>query len=571
MRGILDAIYENIVRKNKLRIRVSRKVSKKFNKSFKNKYILTLSISDDHQKTYVVRGEGRNLKRAIESAILSYFTYKPLNFTANSVKLDIINDISQYSETYDGFFECKDQINYEKGIEGLAFGKNLHTIFLPSEVAGYHILDKKKLNINNSFKALKNHLPTTFSDYTLPIDELNTTTLYKIRTKSYFINNDGFHELYRGHRIFKDLTKKDLLDAIELTKNNYFKNVIQKSGKFIYSYLPHRNRRERRYNILRHAGTTYSMLETYEFMPDKKLLKEAERALNYLKKCIKPFKVNDKIVNVVVERNRQKIGGNALAIIAMAKHAQVTASTENIKIMQDLALWFKETQEENGQFSVHIQEHLTGKHEDFVSRFYPGQAILALVRLYNLDKNEEWLDIAENTANYLINIRDRSATHDTISHDHWLLYGLNELYRKRPEEIYLKHSFFIAEAMIQTQYTEEDTSSDELMGGYLTEYGNPPRNSTPAACKNEGLSAVYNLAKDNGYDEMANRAKNSIKQGIKFQLQMQLRPESVLYYKRKKLCLGAVQEGLKGLSLRNDFTQHNISSFIACYNILNES
>lgn len=571
MRETLNTIYENVVKENKSRIKVNRRINKKINKPLKNKHILMLTISDDRRKTYVVRGEGRNLQRAIKSAIKSFFTYKAPKFTASSLKLDIINDISLYTEAYDGFSKGKDRINYDKGIDGLAFGKDLHTILLPGEVTGYHILNENKLNISNSFKALKNHLPSTFSNYTLPIDESNTTTLNKIRTKSYFINKDGFHELYRGHQIFKDLTKQDLWEAIELTKNNYFKNVVQKSGKFIYSYLPYRNKREHRYNILRHAGTAYSMFETYELMPDKELLDEAERALTYLQKSIKSFEINDKKVKVVVERDVQKIGGNALAIVAMAKHAQVTNSTENIKLMQDLALWIKETQDDDGEFTIHKQRYSTREHFDFSSRFYPGQAILALVRLYHLDKNNKWLDVAENAANYLINIRDKSATHNTISHDHWLLYALNELYRERPKKMYLNHSFLIAEAMMQTQYTEVDTTRDELIGGYLTEFGNKPRNSTPAACKDEGLSAVHNLAKDNGYIEMASRTKNAIKQGIKFQLQMQLRPESVLYYKRKKLCLGAFQEGLRGLSLRNDFTQHNISSFIAYYNIINES
>src|SRR5699024_8248243 len=162
-------------------------------------------------------------------------------------------------------------------------------------------------------KATFIHYPYT----TLFRSEGNNVEVHKFKTKEYYIDKNGFHELYRGHRTYTDLTKKDLKQAIRLTKNNYFKNVVQTSGKYIYSFLPHLNKREKRYNMLRHAGTTYSMLETYELMPDDKLLAEAKRAFDYLFDRIKTHKINDKKVKVVVEKNAQKIGGNALTIVAL--------------------------------------------------------------------------------------------------------------------------------------------------------------------------------------------------------------------------------------------------------------
>jgi len=572
LQSVLEGIYNNLVENKNKKIKIKRNLRKMKVNTLDKKFLVFITVSNNNTQTYIIRGQHKNLSKAIEIAINNYLKYKPIKFTPRSVKLDMVTDMYPINISETKFKLNKDKLpSFNRGLDGLAFGHSAETAFLPAEIAGYGLVIKKKIHLNNSFRALRKHLPSTFTDFTKPLDENKETEVYKFRTKEFYIDKNGFSELYRGHRIFNELSKKDLKNAIKLTKNNYFKNVVQTSGKFIYSFLPHKNKQEKRYNILRHAGTTYSMLETYEFMPDEKLLKEAEKALNYLQKSIKLLEVNDKKVKVVVEKNKQKIGGNALAIVAMAKHAQVTGSTKNIKLMQNLASWFKEVQAENGQFTVHIQNFKTGEREDFISRFYPGQAILALVRLYKLDNDETWLNIAEKAADYLINIRDASVTIDTVSHDHWLLYALNDLYRERPKQHYLNHSFFIAEAMMKTQYSDNDTSSPELVGGYLTEFGNPPKNSTPAACKDEGLSAVYNLANDFGHKDMAKKVKHSIHEGIKFQLQMQLRPESVMFYKRKKLALGAVQGGLRDLSLRNDFTQHNISSFIAYYNILNKA
>src|SRR5690625_4068015 len=100
--------------------------------------------------------------------------------------------------------------------------------------------------------------------------------------------------------------------------------------------------------------------------------------------------------------------------------------------------------------------------------------------------------------------------------------------------MYLNHPFFIAEAMMKTHITEETSSMPVVVGCYVPKSGNEP-SSTPVACRSEGLSAVYNFANVFGHKDMAKKAKHAVNQGIKFQLQMHLGPESVMFYKRKKL------------------------------------
>lgn len=539
-------------------------------KAFDGKYIIILSASNYESLAFVARGEGRTFTKALEVAIHNLTHLLPKKFKVKEIKLDIVNKMNKVNTNGEKFHLTKDSISYNRGLDGLAFGEDQKTIFLPSEVADFAIIRRGKVNINNAFKALRRHLPTTYSDFFKPFDSNNLVDLYKVRTKTFYYSKEqGYLKLFRGHRRYNELSSDTLWNAITLTKDNYFKNCLMRSGKFIYSFLPHLNKRERRYNILRHAGTTYSMIETYELMPDNELLQEINKALRFLVKKIKPLEVNGQQVKVVVERDVQKVGGNALAIVAFAKYTQVTGDKQYVPLMKDLANWIKEIQDDSGRFTVHKQGYSDGRKYDFVSHYYPGEAILSMARLYQIDKDETWLDVAEKAAHYLIEVRDKNDTIDTIAHDHWLLYALNDLYRERPKDIYLKHSFFIAEAIMKRQINEDNAKRKELIGGYFTKSGNEP-SSTPVACRSEGLSAAYNLAMDYGYDEIAKKMYKAIAEGIKFQLQMQLRPESVFHYRRKSLCLGAVQGGLKSLGLRNDFTQHNISSFIAYYNILSK-
>lgn len=361
------------------------------------------------------------------------------------------------------------------------------------------------------------------------------------------------------------ITKDTLLDAISLTKNNYFKKVVKKNGKYIYSYLPEENKKKKEYNILRHAGTTYSLLETYELMPDEKLLTVAESAINYIIEKIKSFEINENEVSVVVEKDTVKLGGNALAIIMLAKYTQITKNYEYMELMQRLATWICEAQNKEGEFIIQKQKYSTKDIYKFKSEYYPGEAILSLMRLYQLDGNKEWLNAAELASYYLIKVRDKYADINTIIHDHWLLYALNELYREKPQNIYIEHVLLITKSIMKSQITGNIENLD-WNGAYIIPYIR--LESTPTACRSEGLCAAYHLLNDNGFTKESVKIMKAIESGIRFQLQNQLQPKSVNDYENKKLCLGAFKRGLNQSELRIDFTQHNISSMIAYYKIL---
>jgi hypothetical protein len=86
--------------------------------------------------------------------------------------------------------------------------------------------------------------------------------------------------------------------------------------------------------------------------------------------------------------------------------------------MQELAKWMVQKQRDDGWFPVHKMIKSTMQATDFVSGYYPGEAILALVRLYRIDKDEKWLTAAQKAADYIIHVRDRNK----IIHDLSLVF-----------------------------------------------------------------------------------------------------------------------------------------------------
>ena len=181
--------------------------------------------------------------------------------------------------------------------------------------------------------------------------------------------------------------------------------------------------------------------------------------------------------------------------------------------------------------------------------------------LYAVEPDESFLDTAERGAKYLINVRDKDLELSELSHDHWLLYALNELYRYRPDELYLNHALRIARAITESQNLNPEYS--DWLGGYYK----PPR-STSTATRTEGLCAAYRLASDFGDPLEAEAIRRAILYGITFQLQTQFQPESALYINDPQRVLGGFHQSLTNYEIRIDYVQHNISSLLNFYDIL---
>ena len=75
----------------------------------------------------------------------------------------------------------------------------------------------------------------------------------------------------RGHRLFDDVSADELIEAAVQT-GRYMTAAVRADGRVVYEYLARYDRGRNRYNILRHAGAAYSMLELYEVTGEQRYL-----------------------------------------------------------------------------------------------------------------------------------------------------------------------------------------------------------------------------------------------------------------------------------------------------------
>jgi uncharacterized protein YyaL (SSP411 family) len=346
---------------------------------------------------------------------------------------------------------------------------------------------------------------------------------------------------------------------------DYLVNHIDDNGKYVYEQNPIKREIFKRYNILRHAGTTYSLLELYEATGDKKFLISAEKAIDYLVRSIKPCpeNINYNNANCLVEKGTVKLGGHGLAVLAMGKHEEATNSKKYLSFAQNLAEFITYVQSDDGEFTIHKMDVDNGNVYDFISMYYPGEAIFALSKLYQLDKNKKWIESAHRGAHWLISVRDKGKAINMLEHDHWLLYALKELYDHQEYSLYVEHAKKITDAILKIQHKKLTGEKENWNGGYY----NPPR-STPTATRTEGLFSAYQIFQKAGEKEYAKKTLKAIENGIEFQLRTQMTKDKIKNLNADPMSLGGFHSSLEDYSIRIDYVQHNISAILGYLKII---
>lgn len=345
---------------------------------------------------------------------------------------------------------------------------------------------------------------------------------------------------------------------------DYLLRQLQDDGSFVYQYNPVTEKTSDSYSIIRHAGTTYSLLELYETTGEQKYLRGAERALLYLRNRTGPCPENP-TARCVYEGNKITLGANALTLLALTKHIEATGSRLYVTEAKGLAEFIVSTKSPVGEFLIHSMNAATGAVYDVTSIYYPGEAVFALTRLYAIDKKEKWISAAHQGAHFLIETRDPELSSEELGNNHWLMYAINELHKNRRDTIYVADMKDLVDAIVSTQHKEKMGAESDWNGGYY----DPPR-STPTAIRNEGLVAAYNLFTRIGETKYAEKAFQSLTHGIAFTLRTQFTGEKITALQANPKGVGGFHRSLNNYNIRIDYVQHNISALLGFSHLLRE-
>ena len=366
--------------------------------------------------------------------------------------------------------------------------------------------------------------------------------------------------LYRGNPRDPGTSPQELLDAADRGGRYLLRHQL-KDGSFNYSYEPKMDTVSDKYNLLRHAGSCYALVELYQATGDDAYRAAADRGLEYLLTFARPPKDTDRdqaFEAILSPGEEAKLGGAALAVLAMVQYQVATGTDDRLDRSRNMARFLLFQQEADGHFH---SKYFYGPPDPkpFESIYYPGEAILALVRLFGVDPRDEWLATARAGADWLIDVRDAGKPTSALPHDHWLLMGLDELHRITGDERYASHAARIAEAIVAAQRTVSPYPD------WIGSFYDPPR-STPTATRAEGLTAAARLARRTGADETA--LIEALERMAGFQLHCQITAENDLYLPRPDLARGGFRRSLTNWEIRIDYVQHNVSALLGLRSLL---
>jgi hypothetical protein len=348
----------------------------------------------------------------------------------------------------------------------------------------------------------------------------------------------------------KEPNREQLLSAAR-AGGDYLVRMQKPDGSFHYYYNAAENKIEtRRYNIVRHAGTAWSLFDLYQATRDARYRESARLAVKFLKTRFHRARSRNSVY-VLDYDGKAKLGANGLALAALAKQIELDPKSADRQGAARLANLILAMQREDGSFQTRYRLR-PGDPEGIESLYYPGEAILGLNRLFKSNGDSRLLDAARRGADFLIKSQ-RSL--EVLPPDAWLMQALEALYNVGREGKYAAHTIALAVAMIAEQYTDNDPP------GYAGGFGPGPPRSTPAAARAEGLVSAYRIARSTG-DARASKIADALKACASFQLAQQFTSRNSASLPNPGRAAGGFFEGPASMRIRIDFVQHNISSLL---------
>lgn len=379
-------------------------------------YVVFFSISDGAKKASVRSAQGRTLEdawwKAAENAydVLGDNQKEPI-----WVKVDIVDscEVLTGSQLVQELRQCAD-CSYRKG---LSFDRKFDSALLEEELNGsliynyeYDDIDVDYLNAYYEKNGRK------------PLEKAPSEYIV-FQCHSWFCDEDNdVYELStwgqnKGQRRVE--VDAELAHAMITGSVNYLSAQVLESGKFVYNYYPQYDMDAGDYNIVRHAGAIWSMIQGYSLSPNESLASAIKRALDYLAAQV----VYDGSSGYVFEEETGeiKLGSCGVAVLAFVEYQTVFCDDSYQELCLSLGEGILSLLDEQSGTYYHILNRAFERIEETRTVYYDGEATYALCRLYELTCDEKYLDAAKSAVDHFIE------ADYTQYRDHWVAYSMNEI------------------------------------------------------------------------------------------------------------------------------------------------
>jgi hypothetical protein len=255
-----------------------------------------------------------------------------------------------------------------------------------------------------------------------------------------------------------------------------------------------------------------------------------------------------------------ELGGTGLGLVALAAAREINAQAVPLGDLQALGRFALFLQRDDGSF-IHKYSAESGAVSNWQSLYYPGEAALGFIALYEADRSREWLMAAGKALSYLAKSR---AGMTTVPADHWALIATAKLlpycgdggcFASR-EELF-RNASQVCGSILRDQF--KGSAAVGLDGAF-----DPSGRTAPAATRLEGLLAALEFLPKG---ELKNQIESASKRGIDFLLRAQVASGPELGG-----MTGAIMNRILDSSeIRIDYVQHALCAWLRYQYLLRDT
>ncbi len=331
-----------------------------------------------------------------------------------------------------------------------------------------------------------------------------------------------------------------------------------------------------KYNIIRHAGTMYALGMSYQRQPRDEVRDALLRARNYLfEECVGRVPERPDLLAVwsytwIEHRTgleEARLGGAGLGLVGLLQLEKIQPGTTSLEDLRRLGEFILYMQKPDGSFYSEFVAGPTGRTDLWTSLYYPGEAALGLVVLFEHDGDAKWLSGASRTLAYLSESRKDAKQ---VPADHWALLATARIWKHAgsapgivSRETLRGHTLQVAESILREQ--QGQFGAGPIQGCFTAD-----GRTCPSATRLEGLLAAREVLSVEDSPERA-RIERAIHAGMRFLVGSQVEDGDYA---------GGIPRAVWGLprfsgdarqnerpnrragEIRVDYVQHALSAFI---------
>ena len=370
-------------------------------------------------------------------------------------------------------------------------------------------------------------------------------------------------ELLRGSEYLPPagMTKEETFVSFKEAADWLLSHFDREKKMYAYSYYSVRNNFDtRNYNIVRHGLATLTMLQAFELTHDRRYLDVAKLATEWV---LGLMEWDGKLALFKHDKYdpKYKLGGAGTMLQVMTEYYRLEKIPEWEKAMKGMAEFILAMQEENGHYRSYYTK-AGEKPDNSEVTIYPGEANLALLRMYKIFKDKRYLQAVDKAFGYYSKWFNGKKSPDSKSDlgafVPWDMSAMLEYYELVKRDEVAAYAYSMADWVIDNWFIfgQNESYWPDAVGGIhngKAKWDLPIWNS---GVYGEGIASVFQIAQLHGDKERAAKYRLATHRITRFVRQLQLHGANLTSLPDPATAKGCIPSDFFGEDCRIDYVYH---------------